>query len=93
MRKISSAERFKRGCTYCAYSELIEYYDQKLRGCPFEECPYRELDEFDTYEDYLKAKFGSCQVDDLISRTLDEAIAECKEDLYKNLRHKGEKQC
>jgi hypothetical protein len=27
----------------------------KVWGCPYEECPYHELDEYPTYRAYLKA--------------------------------------
>ena len=41
----STMEMKKRGCHYCA--------DFK-RVCPHRECPYHELDGFNTYTDYLK---------------------------------------
>lgn len=44
-RMKQNAEQKKRGCHYCA--------DFK-RKCPYAECPYHELDEFKTYDEYLK---------------------------------------
>lgn len=53
MRHITKAMSKKRGCTkYCA--------DAKMRRGgkwvrPHESCPYHELDNFETYEDYYEA--------------------------------------
>lgn len=48
MRTVSTKERIKRGCNYCT---------DQLRGrkCKHDQCPYKELDNFKTYEDYYKS--------------------------------------
>lgn len=49
MKKIKAAEKRKRGCDYCA--DVIGRWK-----CPYEECPYKELDKYSTYGQYLKSK-------------------------------------
>lgn len=46
-RVIHDTERIKRGCRYCA--DVVE-----KKKCPYEECPYHELDDVKTYEEYLQ---------------------------------------
>ena len=61
-RILESDEKKKRGCVYC--NDLIKekgkmeerYYDITISKCPFEECPYHELDKYNTYNDYLKSE-------------------------------------
>ena len=54
MRKLSKDEVEKRGCEYC-----MDYKFKTLghqQSCKFDACPYHELDDYDTYDDYLKSK-------------------------------------
>lgn len=49
MRRITEAEKRKRGCEFCA--------DVHARlKCPYEECPYKVLDKYSTYGQFLKSK-------------------------------------
>lgn len=50
MRKLGKKEKKKRGCLYCL--------DRKSGKCKHDECPYRELDEYESYNDYLKSEIG-----------------------------------
>lgn len=46
----------KRGCTYCIdRKKVMSIKGYRVWGCPYEECPYHELDEYPTYRAYLKA--------------------------------------
>lgn len=57
MRIVHNKERYKRGCAYCADALMIkDKKGQNRRACPYNECPYQELDEFKNYGEYLKAK-------------------------------------
>lgn len=58
MRWLTTAEKKKRGCLYCADLELrySAHKGGKRRACSHEECPYTVLDKYDTYEDYMKSK-------------------------------------
>ena len=46
MRLISKEEWKQRGCAYCL--------DHKKHSCKHDECPYRELDNVETYDEYLE---------------------------------------
>ena len=56
MRVLRKAETTKRGCSYC--TDIIRERIEKTGGgrsrCPHEECPYKVLDKYDTYEDYMQ---------------------------------------
>ena len=62
MRELKHEEMKKRGCTYCADHKRKRQigtglnYEKKKDLCPYHECPYHELDECDTYAEYLKSK-------------------------------------
>lgn len=43
-------EQKARGCRYCAHSK-----DGGGWWCPFDECPYHELDSYVKYQDFMKA--------------------------------------
>ena len=45
MRIISEKEWKQRGCAYCL--------DHKKKQCKHDECPYHELDNVETYEEYM----------------------------------------
>ena len=66
MRYVSKAEKKKRGCVNC-----IDLTPDRKRGkrvkCPYEECPYHELDKYDTYDAFLKAT-GYTSVDDFLKK-------------------------
>lgn len=60
-------EYSKRGCEYCAdnagHGHKIFKYKSKRKSylavtikCPYDECPYHELDDFDSYADYLDSQ-------------------------------------
>lgn len=51
MREVSIRERQKRGCLYCADCSCGS---GKHTKCPYDKCPYHELDGFKSYEAYLK---------------------------------------
>lgn len=58
MRILPYSEKIKRGCTYCAFVGKTLGDDGKPKdSCPYKECPYHELDNFDTYTEYLKEKY------------------------------------
>lgn len=57
VRVVTSAEKRKRGCVYC----VDNVREENSRGinvgryCPFEKCPYSELDKYKTYEQYIRS--------------------------------------
>ena len=59
LRPLTSSEMRKRGCEYCADHAWIKVetgykYFKKCHACKHDICPYRELDKYDTYDQYLK---------------------------------------
>lgn len=66
MRMLSKAEKKKRGCVSCC--DLVPYIGRNCRvACPYDECPYHELDKYDTYGEYMKAT-GETSVDAIIKK-------------------------
>lgn len=55
MRPINNAERKKRGCEYChnMIPRHLEGKTWKPRRCPYEECPYHELDASQSYDQFM----------------------------------------
>lgn len=60
MREVTDREKIQRGCAYCRdkarISKARKNQGGKLSGvnCPHKRCPYRELDKYSKYTDYLK---------------------------------------
>ena len=54
MKRMTWAKRKQRGCGYCL--DHIPWYDRSTTGnkskCPYDECPYHELDNTETYDEY-----------------------------------------
>lgn len=52
MRRIELEEKKQRGCGYC-----LHYRTGAGKSyCPFDECPYHELDNVTSYEEYLESQ-------------------------------------
>jgi hypothetical protein len=56
MRRIMLDCKHQRGCGYCA--DVIPYEDKGTwrtkSKCPYDECPYHELNSVKSYEEYIK---------------------------------------
>ena len=48
-RLVRQEEQKARGCPYCADATKGAWW------CPYEFCPYYELDNYAKYQDYMKA--------------------------------------
>lgn len=48
--QLHNAMQQKRGCHYC-----LDKIKGKYSRCPHMVCPYHELDQYDTYQDFLKS--------------------------------------
>ena len=62
MHEVSKEEQEKRGCRYCTkltrvrgVSDNGNIYTAYTYICPFAKCPYRDLDNFETYDEYLES--------------------------------------
>lgn len=58
MRFLRVAEVKQRGCKYCTHCKRTT--GRRIKGelniqCPFDECPYHELDKYKSYSQYLKS--------------------------------------
>lgn len=56
MRILTPQDKLKRGCLYCLHVYKEEKDGVVKTICPHDECPYHELDEFDTYSEYLRKR-------------------------------------
>ena len=57
MRPLTSREMTKRGCVWCLDYKKVKILpgdEKRNNACVHNICPYRELDKYDTYDDYLK---------------------------------------
>lgn len=56
MRYVTECNPEKRGCYYCTQIKLMSAGKGFPRlYCIHDECPYRVLDKYDTYEDFCKS--------------------------------------
>ena len=56
MRELHNDEIRQRGCIYCTDMVKKKVMGLNRKHCPYAECPYHELDEFKTYNEYIKSK-------------------------------------
>ena len=59
MRRLSKVEQHKRGCRYCRLVSKERSGDGIFTVCTLDECLFHELDEHETYTDYLKVLYGN----------------------------------
>lgn len=56
MRKVIDCNPNKRGCYLCADVKKIKIKDRgtmlTVKYCPYDECPYHELDDVKCYSEY-----------------------------------------
>lgn len=57
MRILRRKEQTKRGCLYCTQMEKKMYGGRLSTFCPYDKCPYHELDGYKKYTDYLKDSY------------------------------------
>ena len=80
MRVIPSYEKKQRGCQYCNDVGHVRNGNQGLRfGCPHDECPYKVLDKYETYEQFMKSEDSRILVTEFF-----QTIADCYELQSKN---------
>lgn len=68
MRPVNLSRKHKRGCGYC-----LDYIPTRKVGkttkrarCPFDVCPYHELDKYKKYEEYVSS-LSSFPIETLIA--------------------------
>ena len=64
MRKLYAAEIEQRGCHYC--ENRVLKWDRSggfyRSNCPYQRCPYRVLNKYDTYEEYMNSEDCKLQI-------------------------------
>lgn len=65
MRKLLLTDKRKRGCDFCTGMIPWDKTPFNRSGCPYDKCPYHELDDTETYGLYLR-KHGDMTVDQLL---------------------------
>lgn len=63
MRRLTKCEQDRHGCKYCEEMKVVKVGkkgDCRYRQCPFDECQYKTLDEYASYEEYIKS--GEVQI-------------------------------
>jgi hypothetical protein len=64
MRILPTFEKKKRGCAYCNDMKQVHHGYQGLRNsCPYDECPYKVLDKYDTYDQFMASEDSKIPVD------------------------------
>lgn len=53
MRALKKQEIGQRGCSYCTECRMFRYHGDPHRFCPYDECPFHELDKYKSYRHYL----------------------------------------
>ena len=53
MRVLKESETYQRGCWLCADLHKVRG-GRRVNHCPYEECPYHELDSVKTYGEYMR---------------------------------------
>jgi hypothetical protein len=55
MRYLTKREIYKRGCIYCLdKSQVHDHRGGVISQCPYDKCPYHELDNVKTYGEYIQ---------------------------------------
>lgn len=62
MRGITYEERRKYGCCDC--SDLVSkmWHKERRTLCPHDKCPYKELNDYDSFDEYLKENQGDTEL-------------------------------
>ncbi len=55
-------ERKQRGCVYCNYVVKGGGSGNRI-ACPFDECPYKVLEKYETYEEFMASEDSKILVD------------------------------
>ncbi len=56
LRLVSLYERKQRGCTYCNDVVYRGVRGSNRLACPLDKCPYKVLEKYETYEEYMASE-------------------------------------
>lgn len=63
LRVVNFKEKKQRGCWYCTNKQVTKDMGSIRTACPYKVCPYRELDKYDSYEEFLGSDDSKILVD------------------------------
>ena len=72
MRVVLKREMKQRGCLYCTEVILKKHGYATQSSCPHNECPFKVLEKYDTYEDYMASEDSRILVPEFF-----QTIADC----------------
>lgn len=72
VRVVKLQEKKQRGCQYCMDMKRVRLGKYYCTGCPYPECKYHELDNYETYEEYMESE--DCRI--LVTEFF-ETVAQC----------------
>ena len=55
-RFVPLSENRQRGCRYCLHVTSARRSGQKQTACPFDECPFIVLDQYNSYEEFMASE-------------------------------------
>lgn len=64
MRVIALSEKKQRGCQYCTNVTTVRHEGMMRTACPYDECPYKVLDKYKSYEEYMESEDCKIMVDE-----------------------------
>lgn len=72
MRVIHMHENKQRGCVYCNDVVKRKHGYVTQTSCPHDECPYKVLDKYESYEDFMASEDSRILVEEFF-----DSVAEC----------------
>ena len=72
VRVVKLQEKKQRGCQYCMDMTKTRVGRANVTGCPYPECKYHELDNYETYEEYMESEDCRILVNEFFS-----TVAQC----------------
>lgn len=85
MRVIPLHENRKRGCNYCFHVGRIYGKADTRIACPFDECPYKVLDKYESYEEFMASEDSRILVEEFFKTVADcYTLASCSKKPAKN---------
>lgn len=72
MRVIHMHENKKRGCLFCNDVITRKHGYATQTSCPYDECPYKVLDKYESYEDFMASEDSRILVEEFF-----QSVADC----------------
>ena len=66
-RVLPSYEKKQHGCQYCLHVTTKRHEGEIRNACPFKECPYKVLDKYKSYEEFMASEDSKIFVTEFFS--------------------------